>query len=208
MKSLLLKDFINLRSYMKTLAIMTLFYGLLAFSFDEASFLSGILIITFMMIPISSFSYDQHSKWDVYAQSLPITRNDIVFSKYVLSLIALFIGFVVSCVLGVIVELLKGQTIDWLTVFITNAAIVVVGLFFLSVLLPLVYKFGVEKSRIMLLLIFALPTIAILILSKLGITMPPNFNYELLFTIVIIVILISFALSYFISLKIYKAMEF
>ena len=81
MKSLLLKDLLNLRGYVKIITFFVVFYGLITFTMDDLNFLSGMVIILFMMIPISSFNYDQHSKWDVFSQALPVSRKEIVQSN-------------------------------------------------------------------------------------------------------------------------------
>lgn len=78
MKSLLLKDLMAFQSYVKTLVLFVLFFTIITFSMDDASFLSGMIILWMAMLPISSFSYDQHAKWDLFAQTLPITRKQIV----------------------------------------------------------------------------------------------------------------------------------
>ena len=127
MKSLLLKDLLNLRGYVKIITFFVVFYGLITFTMDDLNFLSGMVIILFMMIPISSFNYDQHSKWDVFSQALPVSRKEIVQSKYVLGCLFLIIGFTVSFLMSAIVSIIKYSSVEWKDMFVTNAMIVVVS---------------------------------------------------------------------------------
>jgi hypothetical protein len=55
------------------------------------------------------------------------------------------------------------------------------GTVFSAILLPLIFKFGVEKSRIFMLAIFAAPTAAVIVLDKAGYHCPPTDrrNYSL-----------------------------
>ncbi|RXD25244.1 ABC-2 transporter permease, partial [Acinetobacter baumannii] len=69
------------------------------------------------------------------------------------------------------------------------------------ILLPLIFKYGVERSRIMLLAIFAIPTVLILIISKVlaltGIPFPSEEQLNALLPVIcIIATLILIAGSY------------
>ena len=80
MKGLILRDLLNLRKNLKTIIIMCLFYTLL-FSTLNPTFLSGMITILFAMQILTTFSYDDYSKWNMYALSLPITKKQLVLSK-------------------------------------------------------------------------------------------------------------------------------
>ena len=92
MNSLILKDFISLKSYSKSLAIIIGFFTIITFTNDEPSFLSGMIILIMSMLPITSFSYDQHAKWDLFSQTLPVSRKQLVMSKYALGIISIVAG--------------------------------------------------------------------------------------------------------------------
>lgn len=208
MKSLLLKDLLNLRGYVKIITFFVVFYGLITFTMDDLNFLSGMVIILFMMIPISSFNYDQHSKWDVFSQALPVSRKEIVQSKYVLGCLFLVVGFTVSFLMSAIVSIIKYSSVEWKDMFVTNAMIVVVGIIFLAILLPLIYKFGVDKSRILMMIIFAVPMITVIVLSNLGIQIPANLNENMFLYILPVIAFVCIIVSYFFSVKIYCAKDF
>ena len=208
MTSLVLKDLLNLQSYLKTIIVFVVFYTVLSFTMTDVSLVAGMLIILFTMIPISSFSYDQQAKWDVFSQTLPVTRKQIVQGKYIVALLFIVLGFVLSFVITVIATVLKDETLDLMELLIGNGMIALTGLILLAIMIPLIYKFGVEKSRMMLMTIALVPTLGVMLLANLGFTIPSDFNWELVGYIVPAVAAISFVLSFMISIRIYSAKDF
>ena len=208
MISLVLKDLLNLQSYLKTIVVFVAFYTVLSFTMADVSFVAGMLIILFAMIPISSFSYDHQAKWDVFGQTLPVTRKQIVLGKYIVALIFIVLGFALSFVITFIATFFKNDTIDLMELFIGNGMIALTGLILLAIMLPLIYKFGVEKSRIMLMTIALVPTFGVIILANLGFTIPRDFNWQLVGYSVPALAAIGFVLSFTISTKIYCAKDF
>ncbi|MCH7321979.1 ABC-2 transporter permease [Solibacillus sp. MA9] len=208
MMSLVLKDLLNLQSYLKTIIVFVVFYSILSFSMDDVSFVAGMLIILFAMIPISSFTYDQQAKWDVFGHTLPVTRKQMVQSKYVVALLFIVMGLVISLIITVTVTFIKESSVEVVGLFASNSMVASVGLILLAVMLPLIYKFGVEKSRIMLLAISSMPIIALLLLSNLGVTIPSNIDWQKVTYIVPVIALIIFTISYYISHNIYDKKDF
>ena len=81
-----------------------------------------------------------------------------------------------------------------------------IATFFISMIIPLLYKFGVEKSRIMIILVLGLPTLLLSFLAKSGIKINENFLIFLLkiSPVLLIGILI---LSIFLSTAIFSKKE-
>lgn len=208
MMSLVLKDLLNLQSYLKTIIVFVVFYSMLSFTMDEVSFVAGMLIVLFAMIPIASFTYDKQAKWDVFGQTLPVTRKQMVQSKYVIALIFIVIGLVLSFIITAIATFIKESSVEVVELIAANSMVASVGIILLTIMLPLIYKFGVEKSRIMLLAISSIPIIALLLLSKLGFTVPSNIDWQTVASIIPVVALLLFGISFFISNKIYARKDF
>ena len=214
MKGLILKDLLNLRKNLKTIIIMCLFYTLL-FSTLNPTFLSGMITILFAMQILTTFSYDDYSKWNMYALSLPITKKQLVLSKYILGISFIIFGGVFSFILTSLLSLFKGSFIlgDLVASIIGSTGIVIL---MILILLPLIFKYGVERSRIMLLAIFAIPTVLILIISKVlaltGIPFPSEEQLNALLPVICIIatlILIAGSyVSYMTSVKIVTKKEY
>lgn len=208
MTSLVLKDLLNLQSYLKTIVVFVAFYAVLSYTMTDVSFAAGMLIVLFAMIPITSFSYDKQAKWDVFSQTLPVTRKQIVLGKYIVALLFIVLGFVLSFVITVFTTTLKNDPFNLMELLIGNGMIALVGLTLLSIMIPLIYKFGVEKSRIMLMTIALVPTLGVMLLANLGFTIPSDFNWALVGYSVPAVAVIGFVISFIISHKIYRAKDF
>ena len=214
MKGLILKELLNLRKNLKTIIIMCLFYTLL-FSTLNPTFLSGIITILFAMQILTTFSYDDYSKWNMYALSLPITKKQLVLSKYILGISFIIFGGVFSFILTSLLSLFKGSFIlgDLVASIIGSTGIMIL---MILILLPLIFKYGVERSRIMLLAIFAIPTVLILIISKVlaltGIPFPSEEQLNALLPVICIIatlILIAGSyVSYMTSVKIVTKKEY
>lgn len=64
----------------------------------------NVYVLFSVMIPMSAIAYDDKAKWDRYALTMPVSRRDLVISKYLLALafaglavlIELFLGYYIS----------------------------------------------------------------------------------------------------------------
>jgi len=203
MKGLLIKDFLGLRKYFRTVLLMIAAYAVLMFFMDSAYFLSGMIVLLSAMIAITSFSFDHMAGWDVYALSLPISRKDVVMSKYVLALILTLGGVLLSIAIGALYTAIQ-HTGSFVETLIVSCALFVVGMLFISILLPLLFKFGVEKARLMIIAVFAIPTAAFVALSNIaGLEMPSEQAIISLLPLAPLILIGLLAASYFISCAIY-----
>lgn len=202
MKGLILKDFINLKAQSKVMLALFGFYFVLGVAGGNWEMLSFILTLLTVMLPITSLAYDERSKWDRYALTLPISRQDLVFSKYFLGLT--FAGFTFA--LNLILRRFAGAEAfgDALTF---SLGLFGVGLLILAILLPLNFKFGVEKSRLLMMVVFFLPVAAIMILVKAGIVLPIPNNLESLAVYAGIGVVLVFLASMAISTRIMNRKE-
>lgn len=153
MTGLILKDLLALRRYLKTLALFVAFFAVISYSLDGTGFIMTMVAVPFAMLPVTSFAYDQQARWEWFAQTLPASRRDIVAGKYVLSIVCTALGTILGIALAVVTGLLKDAPPDPGDLAFAGGFIFAAGLVFLSVLIPLIYKFGVEKGRILLLLV-------------------------------------------------------
>lgn len=209
MIGLLLKDFYTLRQYGKTMLFMLVFFAVISAGLDNpATFFEGMFILMSMMVTITSFSYDALAKWDRYALSLPITRKEIVAGKYLLSFILCLISAILSFLISLIV--LKVSPVEGFGMsehLFATGAIISAAFFFSGILLPLIFQFGVEKSRIFLLAIFAAPTAAVIALDKTGMQMPTEASFIAFAKLLPFLIIIFYLLSYLLSVRIYSSKE-
>jgi ABC-2 type transport system permease protein len=206
MKGLILKDLFNLKTQFRFYLFFILIFALMSFTGMDMNTLGGVIALVCAMLPITALGLDEKNNWDKYALTLPVVRKDLVLSKYTLGLICTVAGSIVSFMLMGIRNGFSQTTLYIALVFFA------ISLFYLSLLLPLMFKLGVEKGRIIMILIAFLPAIVISFLASRfsGVFSNEQFTSMLPFLPIIAVglILICLFVSIAISMRIYKRKEF
>ena len=206
MEGLILKDLLNLRSTFKMLGAMIVFFAV-AFLREGNSFVFGIIILMFAMMVVTTISYDDLAKWDAYALTMPVTRAEMVLSKYLVMALLNTLGAVLSLIVGVAGSIIMRKSFD-LEILTIIGLIYLIAFIFGSVIIPLIYKFGTEKARLMLFLCALLPTALILLVEQLDVPLPTTGNPWIYLILLVACSVIGVILSYLISLKIYTKKEF
>ena len=212
MKSLILKDIYNIMHNMRSLALLlVLFIVLMVPQGGPSSYLITSCLLCSMMV-MTTFSFDNTSKWEKYALVMPITKKDLVAAKFLVLLLFCIFGVVSGLVLGVAGGLLfksfhLNSADDWLMLLMVAAAGLAIGIFFGSLVIPLLFKFGAEKARMLSIAAFAAPTAIGLglyrLLAVFGISISDKFVTKLLYLSPLLVILWAY-LMYRISLRIFQ----
>lgn len=218
MLGLLIKDFLTLKKYSKNMLLSLLIYAVWSYMANDASFLIIFSIIIFSMVTVTSMAYDEQYHWNHYALTMPVSRSTIVLSKYALGMLLCLIGTVLSLTGALFICVINNFSADMLeTLLVIAVAGIMIGLLFISIYLPFVFKLGAEKSRMIVASIFLVPYIIIGILSK---TAPGVVSTGLnalstlettprgSFISITIGILIVLIVSFMISLSIFKKKEF
>jgi hypothetical protein len=217
MKGLILKDFINLKKNAKIFGALSILYAVMAVAGENSSIFSTIFTMLFAFLTLSLYSYDDMAKWDSFALTMPVSRDNIVQGKYLMMLLLTFIGIVYSSLFTVIINgYFKTDSIFQGFESIGAGAAIVV--FFYSILIPFITKLGVEKSRFILFTIYFIPFIIVVACSKLAdqinFTVPyylvrlAGFVVSNIYIIVPVVLILALGISYRISLGIYRKKEF
>ena len=145
MKGLLLKDFYMAAHYCRSyLLLVIVFAGVSIFS--DNLFLLFYPVILLAVIPVNLLSYDEKSRWTVYADCLPVSRKKMVDVKYIVMMIFLVVTVTAFSVTHLIYVLAfgKGDLAEWMTMIVV---ILSTGMVSPAMMLPVLFKFGVEKGR-------------------------------------------------------------
>lgn len=88
MKAMLYADWMNLRRSMKAIMIATVVIALASIvSGNGLSFVPAMLCMLSLMVPATLMSSDHAYGWDKLSLSLPVSRRDVVSSKFAISLL-------------------------------------------------------------------------------------------------------------------------
>ena len=147
MKGLLLKDFYMMLKYCRSyLLIAVVFFAMSFMSTENLIFVFYPCVIS-AMLPVTLLSIDERSRWLPYAATLPVTRAQIVSEKYLFGLIAQGALLIVTLLVQSAGMLSRGAFDA--SELMTLALMLVVACFFAaSIILPVMFKLGVEKGRI------------------------------------------------------------
>lgn len=154
MKALLLKDWYVLTHQLKlVLAALVMFALVPMFSSTACS------IIFVILLPVSALSYDEHSHWDQLAAGMPYTVPQLVVSKYLFG----YLGAACIAVLSLLSRTLFSSGDGDMPVL---CCLMLLGLLMLALVLPVLFRFGVERGRMIYVLAVALSTAAASIFSS------------------------------------------
>lgn len=219
MSGLLLKELQIMKGTWKTYLFLLLFYAVFSFVGNPTFFASMVAVIL-MMLPLSSVAADEQARWDIYAATLPNGRRAVVRAKYQFSFLTLGAAFVLSCLVSFLVVVLgRASGNEYLDFVVTSLVSVAVGLLANLILYPLLFKYGSQKARIVMGLVFgiviAAVAIGIVFLSFSNSTFfdvvlvaSPVFSPTILVAAAVALLAIATVVSYGISQRIYGKKEF
>ena len=150
---------------MKLMVVFVIFYAIWAVAAKMPTMMGTMVILLSIMMPISSMSYDEAGQWYRYAFSLPIPRRTLVLSNYVLGFLVSLGGLVVSAIGNIIIlALTNGENAleSWLTII----GFLELGVIFLSIIIPILFKYGVEKGRLFIVVIAVIPSLLVALLGS------------------------------------------
>lgn len=202
MCGLLLKDILNLKQQFRIYAIIILMWVAIGLSNNDPAYIGGLMLMLTVLVPSSAAGYDEKAKWDRYALTMPISRRDMVVSKYLLAVITALLGGIISVAAGFFMPCSVAENL------IVNAVLASLGLIAVSVTLPAVFKYGVEKSRLIMMAVLLIPLLLGAVISKLNINLPNIENSEKPLMLLPAAAVAAVLASAAISVKIYNKKEF
>lgn len=214
MKSLILKDLYNIGNSVKSLLFS---FVVMAVAFIPTSNLSGYIImcaIVCSMMISTTFAFDDYSKWTRYAMIMPVSKKDLVAGKFIVliifcmtgTLFGLVVSFMAGFAMGKVTFDLAGIAELLFLAMVALAISLVIG----STSIPLIFKFGTEKARMLLVASLLIPAGVCfgiyLLLGILGINLTEQFVF-LLTCCSLLIALFWCYVTYQISCRIFAKQE-
>ena len=203
------KDLLMLKGNLKTFILLLIFYVLLAYLGEfDISFLPPFFSV---MMMLSTFSYDNYNNFDAYAISFPNGKRNIILSKYLATLILTFGTTILVLILAILISYLKGNISNLgetsLTMLVEFLATVII----LSIMYPIIFKFGIEKARLVIfILVFGLGILGGFLLKFINFDFLNSLSFlaNYWFITILIITILVLIISYILSRKIYLKKEF
>ena len=136
---------------------------------------SGTFAVTYFtmlagIVAIGTLSYDEFDNGLEFLMTLPIDRKTYIREKYIFALSASTVAWCISIIIYYVCELTRGsaaivtEEFPFLFVILPSMAS------FATIIIPLQLKFGAEKGRVALFVIFGCIAVLIIAVKKLFIT--------------------------------------
>ncbi|MBJ7928169.1 MULTISPECIES: ABC-2 transporter permease [Bacillus cereus group] len=196
-KQLILKDFIIQWKFLIWYILYPIFFYM-ALTDTENLFIIMSVIIT-IGATVKTFEADSKNESEVIVNSLPILRKQIVYAKYIVAIIILFISVIVGCfTMG-----MKNGVNLFEFIETTMVASISFILIYLSFVLPISFWLAYKKAIFITLFMLIAPTAICTMFLEINLEQIQLYN-SLLFVSSICM----FIVSAFVSMKLYEKREF
>lgn len=199
MKGLLIKDW---KTLVKQTKVMLAITALLACV--PSTYMSAFALFYAAMLPITALAYDERAKWDELAAMMPYTARSIVGSKYVLGLTLVLPVLALSMLSRLLVHSTPIVSEDTMALLITAC----LSLILMAIDLPFMFHFGVEKGRLIyILLTCAFVVAGVNYAGKLA-DMVSGFETVMVTTVPLLLLaaaVVALFISYLVAVRVYRA---
>ena len=211
MKGLILKDLCAMGGfYRNTLFSMIIVCACFGFSLGAEGVVAGTAIMCATMI-VTTFALDERCGWPGFAAALPAARKESVLAKYAVHVIYCFAGTTLGFVFSIIVNIFGKSKLGFGELGICAIVSFGISIFFGFVIIPIMFRFGAEKARFIMMAVIALPTIAVYMLADKvnpeGMELT-DMGIKLIYAAVVLGFILIGLASCAISIKIYSKKEF
>ncbi len=158
MRGLIIKDALTLKSTWKNLVVM--FIGSMLLSYALANYTLAIITVPMALLTsgMNTFQTDEFYNTLSYTLSGPYSRVKMISARYLYTLLMAVISFFVGAIIFTIINFTLNPIIDALNIDMLRFLLMLelAGLLVDAVFYPIIYKYGCEKARFVLLSIVML----------------------------------------------------
>ena len=159
------------------------------------------------MFGISAFTYEETYRWNRYTATLPVSTRQIVLARYLVIGIFILGGVGASLLLGaisVIAGTMQLTAAEWM---LSMLECLIVCILYQEIILPIMYRFGADRGRIVMMLFFII-LFGVLYAAVTLIDFVPLLTMTYSFIITGAVVIVLFPISVVISIRIRAKKEF
>ncbi len=163
MKGLLIKDFYIVKGYLITVFVISV--AMTLFFVWKGNWMMMLMPLVYMTeLSLNPMAYDERGHFDLYQKSLPIRTSNVVIEKYVLPVAGiLFVGLVY--LIANLIKILITGTGTFAECFSNAAGVLAIGLFCVALMYPWIFKLGVEKGRLVYIVVIILLSVVCSLLA-------------------------------------------
>lgn len=158
MRGLIIKDFLTLKSTWKNIIVMLI--GSLLISYALANYTLAIITVPMALLTsgMNTFQTDEFYNTISYTLSGPCSRMKMISARYLYTILMALLSFLVGGIIFTIINFTLSPNADALNIDMLRFLLMLelAGILVDAVFYPIIYKYGCEKARFVLLSIVML----------------------------------------------------
>lgn len=218
-KGLVIKDIKLIMSQMRLLFVLMVILAIFMAGSMKMTFFVGYVAILSSFLALSTINYDEMENGFAYLFTMPISRKDYIFEKYVLGFLLTTVPYIVIAALSWAALVIWHAAEANLAGYILSISLALPAAYFLMALeIPLLIKFGQQKSRILTIVMVGCMSACLGVIGQISellgaadmetVSSLMGFGAGMVALITAGVIAVLFVFSYKISCKIIEKKEF
>ncbi|WP_131100721.1 ABC-2 transporter permease [Bacillus sp. SYJ] len=197
LKQLILKDFIIQWKFLIWYILYPVFFYMVLTDTENLFIIMSVIIT--IGATVKTFEADSKNESEVIVNSLPILKKHIVYAKYIVAIIILFISVTVGCfTMGMKNGINLFEFIE--TTMVASISFILV---YLSFVLPISFWLGYKKTIFITIVIFMAPIVVLEALFQIDLEQIQLYN-----SVLFVSSICMFIVSIFVSVKLYEKKEF
>ena len=163
MIGLIYKDLMVMRKTLVLYMVIFFVYGYMGIAYDQGGLLIAMVLVMSSILPVSSIAYDERCRWDRIANTTPLSRKEIVLAKYLFAIVLTVFSVAVCFVIY-----LFDSRMPIAEKLIMCYILIMMGMLYQAILMPVNIKFGAEKGRNIMMAIMFVPVLLVMAVSNTG----------------------------------------
>lgn len=181
MKGLLYKEYCMFKPQFRSWVFVLLFFIAYGIIFKNSYMFIMMIAILGLMSCFNSFTYDKQYRCDEYLAAMPVSRKELVWSKYIFMLFLDLMLTIATLIMVSIYTVWAGESV--LDLLVGAGSTLMVTVLMQAILMPIVYIMGIDRARYVNIAIWMIPwALFMLFHDKL-----PRIEEEMIFSVLKIV---------------------
>ena len=145
-------SFTNLKSVYKQIWYIWIIW--IGIAIYNPSFLNILLGMSVLLTVYQVMAYEDHNNIDYLISYLPVKRNEYVLSRYLLGIVSILLASILLCIVYFVSTKINPSQVMSLDILLPTS--IISAILSMSVIIPLVLKFGINKGRVFMRIIVIL----------------------------------------------------
>ena len=148
-------SFTNLKSVYKQIWYIWIIW--IGIAIYNPSFLNILLGMSVLLTVYQVMAYEDHNNINYLISYLPVKRKEYVLSRYLLGIVSILLASILLCIVYFVSTKINPQQEMSLDILLPTS--IISAILSMSVIIPLVLKFGINKGRVFMSIIVMLASI-------------------------------------------------